>query len=119
MSTAFPSVVSRVNSWGDYTHWRRTRIWYMKSYRERGMRLPILHTNFNRGIVNFNEERPYYLTYILRDYQGNEARYHFTVQGQRDSRIQPSDSSMRQVPCRSHPAIRQQHATGALPHAAR
>ena len=89
-----------VNSWGDYTHWRRTRIWYMKSYRERGMRLPILHTNFNRGIVNFNEERPYYLTYILRDYQGNEARYHFTVQGQRDSRIQPSDSSMRQVPCR-------------------
>ena len=72
----------------------------MKSYRERGMRLPILHTDFNRGIVNFNEERPYYLTYILRDYQGNEARYHFTVQGQRDSRIQPSDSSMRQVPCR-------------------
>ena len=70
-----------VNSWGDYTHWRRTRIWYMKSYRERGMRLPILHTNFNRGIVNFNEERPYYLTYILRDYQGNESRYHFTVRG--------------------------------------
>ena len=89
-----------VNSWGDYTHWRRTRIWYMKSYRERGMRLPILHTDFNRGIVNFNEERPYNLTYILRDYQGNEARYHFTVQGQRDTRIQPSDSSMRQVPCR-------------------
>ena len=89
-----------VNNWGDYTHWRRTRIWYMKSYRERGMRLPILHTDFNRGIVNFNEERPYNLTYILRDYQGNEARYHFVVQGQRDSRIQPSDSSMRQVPCR-------------------
>lgn len=89
-----------VNNWGDYTHWRRTRIWYMKSYRERGMRLPILHTDFNRGIVNFNEERPYNLTYILRDYQGNEARYHFTVQGQRDSRIQPSDRSMRQVPCR-------------------
>ena len=89
-----------VNNWGDYTHWRRTRIWYMKSYREPGMRLPILHTDFNRGIVNFNEERPYNLTYILRDYQGNEARYHFTVQGQRDSRIQPSDNSMRQVPCR-------------------
>ena len=89
-----------VNSWGDYTHWRRTRIWYMKSYREPGMRLPILHTDFNRGIVNFNEERPYYLTYILRDYQGNVARYHFTVQGHRDSRIQPYERSMRQVPCR-------------------
>lgn len=77
-----------VNLWGDYQHWRRTRIWYMKSYREPGMRLPILHTDFSQGIVNFNEERPYHLTYILRDYQGNESRYDFTVRGQRDSRIQ-------------------------------
>ena len=77
-----------VNSWGDYMHWRRTRIWYMKSYRELGMRLPILHTDFNRGIVNFSEERPYHLTYILRDYQGNVSRYNFTVQGLRDDRIQ-------------------------------
>ena len=23
-----------VNQWGDYDHWRHTRIWYMKSYRE-------------------------------------------------------------------------------------
>ena len=81
-----------VNSWGDYAHWRRTRIWYMKSYREPGMRLPILHTDFNRGIVNFTEERPYHLTYILRDYQGNESRYNFTVQGQRDARIQLHNS---------------------------
>ena len=64
----------------------------MKSYREPGMRLPILHTDFNRGIVNFTEERPYHLTYILRDYQGNESRYNFTVQGQRDARIQLHNS---------------------------
>jgi len=76
-----------VNVWGDYSHWRRTRIWYMKSYREPGVRLPVLHTDFNRGIVNFDQERPYHLTYILRDYQGNESCYHFTVCGQRDSRI--------------------------------
>lgn len=71
-----------VNQWGDYDHWRRTRVWYMKSFREPGMRLPILHTNFEQGIVCFSEERPYHLTYVLRDYQGNESRYHFTVQGQ-------------------------------------
>lgn len=78
-----------VNLWGDYQHWRRTCIWYMKSYREPGMRLPNLHTGFDRGIVTFSEERPYHLTYILRDYQGNESRYDFTVQGQPDASIKP------------------------------
>lgn len=76
-----------VNQWGDYDHWRHTRIWYMKSYREPGMRLPILHTDFSQGIVTFDEERPYHLTYLLRDYQGNSSRYDFTVIGQRDARI--------------------------------
>jgi len=76
-----------VNQWGDYDHWRHTRIWYMKSYKEPGMRLPILHTDFSDGIVTFDEERPYHLTYLLRDYQGNTSRYDFTVIGQRDARI--------------------------------
>jgi hypothetical protein len=76
-----------VNLWGDYDHWRHTHIWYMKSYKEPGMRLPILHTDFNRGIVNFNEERPYHLTYILRDYRGNQSQYSFTVRGVRDPRV--------------------------------
>ena len=78
-----------VNQWGDYDHWRRTRIWYMKSFREPGMRLPILHTDFQQGIVTFDEERPYHLTYLLRDYQGNQSRYDFTVRGVRDPRIRP------------------------------
>ena len=78
-----------VNLWGDYDHWRRTRVWYMKSFREPDMRLPILHTNFEQGIVCFSEERPYHLTYILRDYQGNESRYHFTVCGERFQGITP------------------------------
>ena len=78
-----------VNQWGDYDHWRHKRIWYMKSFRERGMRLPILHTNFEQGVVCFSEERPYHLTYILRDYQGNESCYHFTVHGQRYAGITP------------------------------
>lgn len=78
-----------VNVWGDFHHWRRTRIWYMKSYREQGLRLPIVHTGFDRGIVTFDEERPYHLTYLLRDYQGNESRYDFTVLGVRDKRVSP------------------------------
>ena len=78
-----------VNSWGDYDHWRHNHVWYMKSFREPGMRLPILHTNFEQGVVCFSEERPYHLTYVLRDYQGNESRYHFTVHGQRFAGIEP------------------------------
>jgi len=76
-----------VNLWGDYAHWWHHHHWYMKSYREPDMRLPILHTGLDRGIVTFSEERPYQLTYILRDYHGNQAEYHFTVVGRRDSRI--------------------------------
>ena len=72
-----------VNHWGDYDHWRRTHIWYMKSFRERGVRLPVLHTNFDQGVVCFDQERLYELTYILTDYYGNESRYTFHVRGER------------------------------------
>ena len=78
-----------VNDWGDYDHWRHHHTWYMKSYREPRMRLPILHTGFDRGIVLFDEERPYHLTYILRDYQNNQARYDFTVRGVRHPGLKP------------------------------
>ena len=76
-----------VNLWGDYDHWRHHRTWYLKSYREQGMRLPIVHTGFDRGIVVFDEERPYRLTYVLRDYQGNESQFAFTVRGVRNKHI--------------------------------
>ncbi len=76
-----------VNLWGDFDHWRHTHIWYMKSYKEPGMRLPVMHTDFNRGIVNFDEERPYHFTYILQDYHGNQSRYDFIVTGVRDKRV--------------------------------
>jgi hypothetical protein len=81
-----------VNRWGDYDHWRRTRVWYMKSYCEDGLRLPILHTDIRQGYVHFTEERPYHLTYILRDFQNNESRYTFTVLGQRTALQAPSAS---------------------------
>ena len=92
-----------VNRWGDYAHWRRTRIWYMKSYREEGLRLPILHTSLQRGIVDFNEERPYHLTYILSDYQGNQSQYDFTVQGVRGPRVHAGRQHPYHASGRQHP----------------
>lgn len=78
-----------VNQWGDYDHWRRTHVWYMKSFREPGMRLPVLHTNFEQGVVCFDQERDYLLTYVLSDYNGNESRYSFIVRGKRYPGIIP------------------------------
>ena len=53
------------------------------------MRLPLLHTDIHNGYVIFNEERPYHLTYILRDFQNNMSIYHFTVLGVPDRRVKP------------------------------
>lgn len=72
-----------VNSWGDYDHWRRHRTWYMKSFADPGNRLHILHTDDNRGIVCFDQERDYHLTYLLQDIYGNRAEYSFVVRGER------------------------------------
>ncbi len=84
------SCQQEVNLWGDYDHWLKTRIWYMKAFREKDMRLPILHAGFDRGIIDFREERPYRLTFILRDYQGNSSTYRLTVRGERNSCVAAS-----------------------------
>lgn len=70
-----------VNSWGDYPHYCRTGIWYMKSFAEPGNTLAILKTDQNRGFIDFNEERDYHLQYVLRDFHGNTSTYEFTVTG--------------------------------------
>ena len=77
-----PTALNRmVNAWGEYNHWLRHKTWYMKSYIEPGNTLRCLQADEHRGIIVFDEERPYQLEYVLRDYKGNEARYPFTVQG--------------------------------------
>lgn len=81
-----------VNAWGDYEHFLRHRTWYLKSYVEPGCRLPVLWADEQRGIINFNEERDYHLEYILRDHQGNEQHYTFTVRGQK---VQPPSHSVK------------------------
>ena len=79
----------QVNSWGDYQHWLHHKTWYMRSYIPKGVTLPILQADENDGYVLFNEERPYRVTYILRDFMGNESQYEFTVLGKK-SEIAPS-----------------------------
>lgn len=73
----------QINAWGDYDHWLHHKTWYLKSFIEPGCRLPILSAETQHGIVDFNEERDYRFEYILRDYKGNEARYTFTVRGEK------------------------------------
>ncbi len=68
-----------VNSWGDYEHYKRYGVWYMKSFIEPGNTLPVLKAGYNRGIVDFSEPRDYHLEYLLRDFRGNTASYKFTV----------------------------------------
>ena len=75
----------QVNAWGDFSHWRRNRTWYMRSFILPGVTLPMLHADSNRGYVDFHEERPYRLEYYLRDYFGNESHYAFTVVGKREN----------------------------------
>ena len=82
-----------VNSWGDYDHWMRHRVWFLKSFVEPGNTLPILHAGSQRGIVDFTEERNYQFEYILRDYKGNESRYAFTVRGKH-----PGESGIPSAP---------------------
>jgi len=77
--------VRMVNSWGDYEHWYRSGVWYMKSFTDPGNTLPFLKTDKNRGYIDFNQERDYKLEYILRDYYGNEAVYTFTVTGKKSA----------------------------------
>ncbi len=72
-----------VNSWGDHGHYRRSGVWYMKAFIDPGNALPLLRADGSRGIVTFDEERPYVLDYTVTDAFGNSRRYRFTVRGKR------------------------------------
>ena len=77
-----PSMNRLVNSWGDYQHYRRYGVWFMKTFVERGNTLPVLHAT-RRGIVDFNEERIFNLAFVLTDAFGNQQQYTFRVRGER------------------------------------
>ncbi len=89
--TVFSSNVNRipvashrmVNSWGDYDYYMENRVWFMKSFIDPGNSLPVISANDQLGIITFNEERPYNIRYVLRDYFGNSTEYSFVVNGKR------------------------------------
>lgn len=90
----------QINIWGDYHHYLRSHVWYLKSFIEPGCRLDFLKTDNNKGIIDFNEERDYEMEYILADTHGNEAHYKFIVEGRKTklsvtNERQPSDF----IPC--------------------
>lgn len=72
-----------VNSWGDYSHYRKTRNWYMKSFIEPGNTLKMLRADGNCGWVDICEERDYTFEYTLEDLCGNARVYRFKVRGER------------------------------------
>lgn len=72
-----------VNSWGDYDHYFRTGVWFLKSFLSPGTRLSILRTDDANGIINIREEREYNICYTLRDIHGNTSCYSFVIFGER------------------------------------
>lgn len=79
-TTRIPSTENmQVNAWGDYEHYMRYGVWYMRSFLRPGVTLPIFQTNENRGIIDFNQERDYNMKYVLTDYKGNKSVYTFVV----------------------------------------
>lgn len=81
-----------VNSWGDYEHFMRYGVWYMKSFIEPGNTLPMLEASDGSGYIDFNEQRDYHLQYELKDFKGNTSSYDFTVTGTPTALPKPSPS---------------------------
>lgn len=74
-----------INHWGDYLHYCRNNVWYIKSFTHKGINIPCVITDDNRGVINFNQERPYNIVYTLIDAFGNHSQYSFTVTGKRQA----------------------------------
>ncbi|MBO4849630.1 MAG: M23 family metallopeptidase [Prevotella sp.] len=71
-----------VNVWGDYDYYAANQVWFIRSYVLPANKLPFIKTGPNKGVVNFSEQKPYQLTYVLCDFFGNKAQYSFVVYGQ-------------------------------------
>lgn len=110
-----------VNSWGDYAHYCRTNVWYMKSFVEPGNRLPILYAPNNRGYVTFNQERDYQIVYTVSDIFGNSRDYSFVVRGKKQKipkAVAPDYINMvrfDQLNCFQRPGVSLRLPKGILP----
>ncbi len=68
-----------VNVWGDYDYFMAHQEWFMRSFVLPGNKLHFITADKNNGVVDFNEQRPYTLTYVLCDFFGNKVNYSFVV----------------------------------------
>ncbi len=68
-----------VNVWGDYDYFSSSQQWFMRTFILPGNKLPFIKADANNGIVDFNQQRDYNITIILKDYFGNESKYQFAV----------------------------------------
>lgn len=71
-----------VNSWGDFQHYLNSKVWFLKSFREPGNRLPIIKTGTNQGIIDFNQRRNYRLRYVMSDIYGNQTEKEIIVRAE-------------------------------------
>ena len=69
----------QVNYWGDYPHYLRSHVWYMKSFLLENQSFCPLQADSLLGVVNFNEPREYLIQYVLTDFKGNSSSYSFVV----------------------------------------
>lgn len=70
-----------MNAWGDYDHYTKTKQWFLKSFIDRGNKLPFMKTMRGNGIVNINETRDYHFKYVVSDAFGNQSEKEFVVHG--------------------------------------
>lgn len=82
-----------INSFIDPAQWRDKRAFFMKSFIEPGNRLQSLSA-LNRGTLLINEERPYRITYLVKDAYGNQAKHTFIVNGKRQDIAEPDTAGL-------------------------
>jgi hypothetical protein len=82
-----------INSFIDPAQWRNHRSFFMKSFIEPGNKLHSLRA-LNRGVAVINEERPYRITYLLKDAFGNQTKQTFVITGKRQPIVEPDTAGL-------------------------
>lgn len=72
-----------MNHQGDYDFYRRTGVWYMRAYADKGVNITALQFDDDRGVVDFCEERDYNVVFTIADFAGNKREYSFVVAGRK------------------------------------
>ncbi|MDR0371493.1 MAG: M23 family metallopeptidase [Prevotellaceae bacterium] len=84
MGSFLLSETRMLNSFIDFSEWRRHRSMFMKLYRDPGNKLPFFITE-NDGYFTIDEERDYPVLYELEDEYGNRSSFSFVVTGKKQA----------------------------------